>query len=93
GYSYLQYGDHTDNDEPGAIASSRFYVQLGENVYLTNDTDVLSSDSALRANNDLGLNFKVTDALSTRISYLVDYNDNRAHKTDNKVALSLVYGF
>lgn len=93
GFSYLEYGDGRDEEEPGAIVSSRFYTQLGENMFLTNDTDVLSSESALRASNDLGLNFKMSDALSTRISYLTEYNDSRTEKTQNKVGLSLVYGF
>jgi putative salt-induced outer membrane protein len=62
-------------------------------VFGTMDTDVLKSDSALRINNDLGVNFKVSDQFATRISYLTEYNDSRAIRTDNKVGLSLVYGF
>lgn len=93
GFSYLKYGDGRDEEEPGAIVSSRFYTQISENLFLTNDTDVLSSESALRASNDLGLNMKVSDALSTRISYLTEYNDSRTEKTQNKVAFSVVYGF
>ncbi|WP_284164794.1 DUF481 domain-containing protein [Frigidibacter sp. SD6-1] len=93
GLSYLKYGDGRDESEPGGIASSRFYAQLGENVYLTNDADLLSSDTAFRASNDLGLNFKVSDALSTRVSYLTEYNDSRNEDTQNKLTFSLVYGF
>ena len=57
------------------------------------DTDILTSDAALKINNDLGLNVKMTDAFSTRISYLTEYNDSRAIDTDNKLGVSLVYGF
>ncbi|MGV8955876.1 MAG: DUF481 domain-containing protein [Cypionkella sp.] len=44
-------------------------------------------------NNDLGINVKMTDAFSTRVSYLTDYNDTRAIQADNKLGVSLVYGF
>jgi len=93
GISHLEYGDGVTETEPGVIVASRFYAQLSENAFLTNDTDVLTSDAALRANNDFGVNFKVSDAVSTRLSYVTEYNDSRGDRTDNKLAISLVYGF
>lgn len=93
GVSYLEDGLRTSETETGYLAASRFYYKINDNVFVTNDTDVLSSDTALRANNDLGVNFKVTDAVSTRVSYLTEYNDNRAIRTDNKLGVSLVFGF
>lgn len=93
GVSYLEDGLRNSVTETGYLAASRFYYRINDNVFVTNDTDVLSSDSALRANNDLGVNFKVTDAVSTRVSYLTEYNDNRAIRTDNKLGVSLVFGF
>lgn len=93
GVSYLKDGVGNSDTETGYIASSRFFYQFSETIFATNDTDVLKSDSALRVNNDLGVNFKMSDAFSTRVSYLTEYNDSRAIRTDNKVGLSLVYGF
>ncbi|MFT4149938.1 MAG: DUF481 domain-containing protein [Paracoccaceae bacterium] len=93
GISYLKYGDGDSDTEAGYIASSRFYKAFSDTVFLTMDTDVLKSDSALRVNNDLGINFKMTDAFATRVSYLTDYNESRAIRTDNKLGVSLVYGF
>ncbi|MEZ5796603.1 MAG: DUF481 domain-containing protein [Paracoccaceae bacterium] len=93
GVSYLEDGLENSVTETGYLAASRFYHRINDNIFVTNDTDVLSSDTALRVNNDLGVNFKVTDAISTRISYLSEYNDSRAIKTDNKLGLSLVFGF
>ncbi len=93
GVSYLEDGTGASNTETGYIVSSRVFYQFNENIFATNDTDILKSDSALRVNNDLGLNFKMTDAFATRISYLSEYNDSRATRTDNKLGLSLVYGF
>jgi putative salt-induced outer membrane protein len=93
GVSYLKDGAGTSETEEGYLASSRFFYRINESVFLTNDTDVLSSDTALRANNDLGVNFKLSDTLSTRVSYLTDYNDARAIETDNRLGVSLVVGF
>ena len=86
-------GVNNDETETGYIVSSRFFYSFNENVFATMDTDFLKSDSALRINNDLGVNFKMSDAFSTRVSYLTEYNDSRAIRSDNKLGVSLVYGF
>ncbi len=93
GQSYLKDGLGDTTTEVGYIASSRFFYQFNENVFASNDTDILKSDSALRINNDLGVNFRVTDVISTRVSYLTEYNDSRATRSDNKLGVSLVFGF
>ena len=93
GVSYLEFGEGDSETETGYIASSRFYKGFTDTIFLTMDTDVLKSDTALRVNNDLGVNFKITDAFATRVSYLTDYNESRAIRTDNKLGVSLVYGF
>lgn len=93
GKSYTNDYLDISTSEVGAIVSSRFFYSVNENFFVTNDTDILNTKSALRVNNELGLNFKMTDAFSTRVSYLSEYNDSRAIKTDNKLGVSLVYGF
>lgn len=93
GISYLEFGDDRSTTESAGIVSSRFFYKFNENVFASMDTDVLKSDTALRIGNDLGVSFKVTDAFSTRVSYLTDYNDSRAIRADNKLGVSLVYGF
>lgn len=93
GVSYLEDGLRNSVTETGYLAASRLYYRISDGIFLTNDTDVLSSDAALRVNNDLGVNFRVTDAVSTRISYVTEYNDSRAIRSDNKLGVSLVFGF
>jgi putative salt-induced outer membrane protein len=93
GKSYMSYGNGTSVSEAAGIVSSRLFYSINDNLFVTNDTDVLKSKAALRINNELGLNVKMTDAFSTRISYLTEYNDSRAIKSDNKLGVSLVYGF
>lgn len=93
GVSYVEQGDGASETNTAAIVSSRLFYAFNENVFLTNDTDVLKSSTSLRVNNDLGLNLKMTDSFSTRVSYLTEYNDSRAIRSDNKLGVSLVYGF
>ena len=93
GVSYLKDGTGNEDTEIGYIAASRMYYKFNDMIFATNDTDILKSDAALRVNNDFGINFKMTDAFATRVSYLVEYNDSRAIETDNKLGVSLVYGF
>lgn len=93
GVSYLKDGSGVSDTETGYIASSRLFWRLNETLFATNDTDVLKSDSALRVNNDLGFNVKMTDMFATRVSYLTEYNDSRAVKTESKLGVSLVYSF
>lgn len=93
GVSYLEDGVGDSTTETGYIASSRFFYKFNETIFATNDTDILKSDSALRINNDLGVNFKMSDTFATRVSYLTEYNDSRDIRTDNKLGVSLVMGF
>ncbi|WP_372839849.1 YdiY family protein [Phaeovulum sp.] len=93
GVSYLKDGLGDSVTETGYIVSSRAFYKFNENLFLTNDTDILSSDTALRIDNDFGVSIRMTDAMSTRLSYLTDYNDSRTVKTENKVGVSLVFGF
>lgn len=93
GVSFLEDGIGDITREAGAIVSSRFYYAFNDRIFLTNDTDVLRTESSLRVNNDFGINFQVSDAMSTRVSYLTEYNDNRAIQADNRLGVSLVVGF
>ena len=88
-------GDETT--DPAAIIGSRFFYGFSDTVSLTNDTDILYSDEAgTLLRNDFGVNFAITDRASTRISYRTDYNSDVADgldSTDNRLNVSLVYGF
>ncbi|RDW11868.1 DUF481 domain-containing protein [Paracoccus thiocyanatus] len=84
---------YTSDTEVGYILSSRFYHRISDTFFLTNDTDYLTSDSNDTATNELGLNFKMSEALATRVSYKTEYVSDRAIRTDNTLGVSLVYGF
>ena len=93
GQSFLKDGNSDTTSEIGYIVSSRFFYAFSDNVFASNDTDVLYSKSATRINNDLGVNFKMNDTLSTRVSYLTEYNDSRAIRSDNTLGVAVVFGF
>jgi putative salt-induced outer membrane protein len=92
GQTYSDVGG-ASTTEIGYIVSSRMFYASSENVFVSNDTDILKSASKIRGNNDLGLSVKISDTVSTRVSLLSDYDDSRASKIDNKVGVSLVFDF
>ena len=97
--------DFTDTDlgpgeeetELAGIAASRFFYVLTDTVVVSNDTDVVYSDSAgTLVRNDLGVNFQVNERLSTRVGYRTDYNSEPLpglDNTDNRLSIALVFGF
>lgn len=93
GASYLRDGEGGTTRGTGYILSSRFFYAFSDTIFATNDTDVLKTASALRLDNDFGINFKISDAMSTRVSYLTNYNDSRAIRADNRIGVALVVGF
>lgn len=86
-------GEWNSDTDIGYIVSSRFYHRFNDNVFITNDTDYLTSDVNDVATNELGVNFKMSDAFATRVSYKTEYVSDRAIRTDNTLGVSLVYGF
>ncbi|CUH67443.1 Putative salt-induced outer membrane protein [Thalassovita gelatinovora] len=96
GARYFKDITGTSDTEVGFIVSSRYYYAFTDTVSFTMDTDVLGSKQNTVLSNDAGVNFKMTDALSTRLSYRTDFNTDPAaglKKTDNTIGLSLVMGF
>ncbi len=92
------FKDQTGNSdtEVGVIASSRYFYAFNETISFTMDTDVVSSDANTVVTNDAGINYKVSNNLSTRVSYRTDYNTDPVgglKSTDNTLGISLVLGF
>jgi putative salt-induced outer membrane protein len=96
GVRYFKDAASNSDTEVGFIVSSRYFYSLTDTINFTNDTDILGSDANTIVSNDAGINFKVSNNLSTRISYRTDYNTDPvagAASTDNNIGLSLVLGF
>lgn len=93
-YSEDQAGNETTR--VSGIVSSRFWYKMNHVMSVNNDTDILTSDASTVATNDLGMNYKMTDTLSTLVSYRTEYNSDPSDgrkNTDNTLGVSLVLGF
>ena len=106
GYRYLDFGDGAvaagdDDDDQYADefafkASANYTQRLSPTAILTDDFDVLTSDSNTAFYNDLAVSVSMTDALSLRTSLLTEYNTQpRAgyDYTDHTLTASVVYTF
>lgn len=86
----------TDIDEAGVSASSRLYYKFSDSVFLTNDTDIIWSDSNTLVSNDIGVNVRLSGPLSIRAGVKTDYNTDPGvgrKNTDTNTGLALVYAF
>jgi len=97
GYRFAELNDVTDGDvDEGAFGVSSDYAQkLTETVFVTNDTDVIWSESDTVVFNDLALSVAMTDTLALRTSVLTEFRTEPgdAEDTDNTFGVSLVYSF
>ena len=79
-----------------ASVSSNFYRSLSQTSYVTNDTDVIYSESSTLVNNDLALNVAMTNTLSLRTSLTTSFDDsidNDFGDASNTLGVSVVYNF
>ncbi|WP_299794083.1 DUF481 domain-containing protein [uncultured Marivita sp.] len=98
GYRFAEINDVTRGDiDEGAFGISSDYAhKLTDTVFLTNDTDVIWSDSDTVVFNDLALNVSMTNSLALRTSILTEYHSEVARGVDhydNTYGVSLVYSF
>ena len=96
GYRVADVVGGADVDEVAASVSSNLYVSLTDQVYLTNDTDVITSDFATTLSNDFAVNVALTATLALRTSYATRFNDQTDDKfSDGKniLGVAVVYNF
>lgn len=96
GYRVADFNGPGDFDEGAVSLSSSYYNQLSDTVAVTNDTDIIGSESDTVLYNDLGLNVSMTDTLALRTSIVTEYHTDPAagrQDTDNTFGVSLVYNF
>ncbi|WP_299567161.1 DUF481 domain-containing protein [uncultured Sulfitobacter sp.] len=96
GVRYFKDVTGDSETEGGFIVSSRYFYAFNDTVSFTMDTDILGSDVNTIVSNDAGVNYKLSDNLSTRVSLRTDYNTDPVagtESTDNTLGVSLVLGF
>ena len=96
GVRYFKDVTGSSETEVGFIASSRYFYAINDKMSFTMDTDILGSEVNTLVSNDAGINYKLSNALSTRVSYRTEYNTDPVgslKSTDNTLGVSLVLGF
>lgn len=96
GYRYTEDDLGNETEEGAASLSSNYFQRVSEDVFITNDTDVIYSESDTAVNNELGLNVAMSDTLALRTSLLTEYHTDPApgfEDTDNTLGASVVYTF
>jgi putative salt-induced outer membrane protein len=83
--------DGDGETELAGIVSSRASFQVTNDMFVTNDTDLLYSDADTLVSNDLALNTRLAGPLSARVGLRTDWRDST--DTDNRVTLGVVYSF
>ena len=96
----IRYTENVDTDatdtEFAGILSSRFYYQVSNDVFISNDTDVIYSAEDTLVSNVLALNTRIAGPLSGRVALGTDYSTEPAEgqkSTDNRLSLGVVYSF
>lgn len=96
GYRVAEVVGGEDVAEAAASVSSNLFASLTESVFVTNDTDVIYSETATTLTNDLAINVALTDTLALRTSYATRFNDqtdNSFSDGENTLGVSVVYTF
>ncbi|MEM1375002.1 MAG: DUF481 domain-containing protein [Pseudomonadota bacterium] len=96
GYRFLEDNAGVSTDEEAFKVGSKYLTQINDSVFLTNDTDILFSETNTFVTNDLGINVAMTDGLALRTSLLTEYDSDPLagfKSTDNKLGVSVVYSF
>lgn len=95
-YRYTDFIAQPDRERLAALAAVDFDWKVAERVSMTQDASAVIASNNTSLSALTGVEFGVTDRLSTRVSYQVDYeSDPPVGKvdTDSITRFTLVYGF
>ena len=96
GYRYTEFVGGDTIDEVAGSLSNNIYYSLTDTVFVTNDTDVIGSESLVTLSNDFAVSVALSDTLSLRSSVfteLDDSTDDPIGNSKNTFGLSVVYNF
>ncbi|RPE66344.1 putative salt-induced outer membrane protein [Pacificibacter maritimus] len=98
GYRVASLRDIVDGEteEAAFSASSNFSYRLSDTAYLTNDTDILASESDTSVVNELGVTVAMSEMLALRTTLQTKYHTDPQpgfEETDNTFGVSLVFNY
>ena len=85
-----------DISEAAFSVSSNVFKGLSDATYVTNDTDVIYSDTATTLTNELALNVAMTETLSLRTgltTFVNSESDDKLSDGVNTLGVSVIYNF
>lgn len=83
-------------EEAAVAVSSNVFYSLSDTSFVTNDTDVITSDFSTNVTNELALNVSLSQALVLRTSLVTLYDDAEDENFDdakNTLGVTVVYNF
>ena len=97
GYRVAELDDAFDADfeEEAFSASSAFAYQVSPTTFLTNDTDLITSESDTVIYNEIGMNVAMNDRLALRTSLATEFHTDPQDgydDTDHTLGVALVVG-
>ncbi len=96
-YNYVVSDENDlESEGAGAVVGSRLFYQLTDTAQLTNETEYQWSEDVQAWSNDLGINFKLTENLVTRLGYVTnarDIPDEDYSTLENNFTVSAVLSF
>lgn len=94
GYRSTKFVVEDSANEAAASVSNNVFYSLYDTLYVTNDTDVIYSETLTTVNNNLALNVALTDTLSLRtgLSSVFDA-DKKVSEGVNTLGVSVIYNF
>lgn len=96
GYRITEDNAGVREEDFAYLVGSYFSYQVSNDVYVTNDTKLIGSETDHVVTNDLGLNVSMSNQLSLRTSLLTEWHSDPNpgfEEFDNKLGVSLVYSF
>lgn len=96
GYRSAKVVGGDDVSEAAASLSSNYFQSLTDVSYVTNDTDVIYSETGTLVSNELAVSMSMTQALALRTSLTTQYNDQTDdgfNDARNTLGVSVVYNF
>lgn len=96
GYRYLDNFLTGDASEVAYSVESNYYRSLSDTVFITNDTQLVGSETATTVSNDLAVSVSLSDVLALRTSLVSQFDGtefNNVDNTSNTLGVSVVYSF
>lgn len=96
GWRYLEDASGAETDEAAWTVGSKLFHRINDDMFVSNDTTFLISDSDTAISNDLGLSVAMSKSLALRTSLRTEYHSDPLpglDDVDNTFGVSLVYAF